>query len=236
MGCGKHARRRWGIPGLVSMTAHAAVLAASLGSSARPSAALSAYHGDSPRTHVSLQVVTPGHLAAFASRSGEPQGPPIPKPRRARAAHRRHAGVDAAPLALTPIPNLLEPPPFHQDDGGAATPSAGSAPSVAAPASPPPSSPARPISPLEASYLRIDETFPPLPASLLRRGRYYTVIVQLCIDVTGHVFDVSLQRSAAAELDAVVLAALRTWRYRPLVIGGHPQPFCHAMILHYQVD
>jgi hypothetical protein len=195
-----------------------------------------AYPGDSPHAHVSLQVISPGHLATLAARPGQPQGPPSPVPHRPRALRRRHAGVAAPPVALAPIPTPLEPPPFQQDDAGAAQPSAGSAPSAPSPASPPPSSPARPISPLEASYLRIHETFPPLPAGLLRRGRYYTVIVQICVDRTGSVFDVALQHGAAPELDAVVLAALHTWRYRPLIVGGTPQPFCHGMILHYQVD
>jgi TonB family protein len=92
------------------------------------------------------------------------------------------------------------------------------------------------LSPTEAKYLRIYETFPSLPSSLRKRGRIYTVGVQLCIAVDGRVARVVLEETAHQELDGAVLTAVHTWRYRPLLVRGVPSPFCHRVRIHYMVQ
>ncbi len=92
------------------------------------------------------------------------------------------------------------------------------------------------LSPTEANHLRIYEIYPHLPPSLRQRSSRYTLVVQLCIARNGRVADVVIERSASQELDAAVLTALHTWRYRPLLVAGVPTPFCHRMQIDYDVQ
>jgi TonB family protein len=93
-----------------------------------------------------------------------------------------------------------------------------------------------PLSPSEARYLRIYETYPPLPSPLVRRGRSYLVAVQICVGIEGRVDNALLDEGADQELDAAVLAAVRTWRYRPLLVAGVARPFCHRIRITYEVQ
>jgi len=102
------------------------------------------------------------------------------------------------------------------------------------PASPPEESPVIPTG--EASYLRTHETYPGLPASLRRRDRTYVVLVRVCVASDGGVDRVLVEQGAAWELDQVIVSAIRTWRYRPRVVGGIPAPFCHRLKLEYTMQ
>ena len=59
------------------------------------------------------------------------------------------------------------------------------------------------------------------------------MLVRLCVADDGRVSDVVIKRGAAPELDRVVAAAMRSWRYRPRIIEGTPRPFCHLMKLEF---
>jgi TonB family protein len=61
----------------------------------------------------------------------------------------------------------------------------------------------------------------------------YVVVVELCVSEQGDVSDAVLKSSASARLDPVVLAAVMTWRYQPLVVDGAPRPFCHEITIEY---
>jgi protein TonB len=140
----------------------------------------------------------------------------------------------------------IEPPPFvEQTEPGIALgdesapvsePVAAAAP-IARPSMPPPPTPAEPaaVSPGEARYLRVYETFPSLPRSLWVSGRLYAVIAQVCVTVEGRVSDVTIKRGAAPELDHAVTATMRSWRYRPRIVQGRPRPFCHLMKLEFSL-
>jgi TonB family protein len=102
---------------------------------------------------------------------------------------------------------------------------------TAATEQPPPAITAR-----EASYLRTYETFPNLPRSLWVYGRTYRVLVEVCVTDAGEVADVMVKSGAAPELDQTLVSAVRSWRYRPRIVGGAARPFCHLMKMEYKLQ
>jgi TonB family protein len=85
-----------------------------------------------------------------------------------------------------------------------------------------------------AAYLRTYEPFPTLPDSCWPPGRTTnTVLLEICVSERGEVSDVVVRESAGEEVDAYLTSAARTWRYRPRVVQGAPQPFCHPIRLVY---
>lgn len=94
---------------------------------------------------------------------------------------------------------------------------------------------ARPfISGLEATALRMRDFFPRLPESLWSRRGPYVVTLDVCVSERGFVDHVTLRSSAAPTLDAMVLAAVTTWRYRPRLVAGVRSPFCHGVTIKYE--
>jgi hypothetical protein len=85
----------------------------------------------------------------------------------------------------------------------------------------------------EATALRIRDYFPRLPAALWTDARPYIVRIGLCVSDAGRVIEAVLQSAASPTLDPLVLAAVRGWRYRPRLVDGQPQPFCHAVTISY---
>jgi hypothetical protein len=81
----------------------------------------------------------------------------------------------------------------------------------------------------EARYLRTYEAYPSLPRSLWVTGRVYAVLAQVCVAVDGGVSTVSIRNGSAPELDHLIAASVRSWRYRPRVVEGAARPFCHLM-------
>ena len=53
------------------------------------------------------------------------------------------------------------------------------------------------------------------------------------VSTAGAVTDATLRTQAVPALDRIVLAAVRTWRYRPLFVAGQPHPFCHEIAIQY---
>jgi hypothetical protein len=103
----------------------------------------------------------------------------------------------------------------------------------------PPPSPARtsppPITYVPASVaqsLRLDDPYPDLPDNM-RGSRPLTALVEICVSDRGLVHRVTLDRTTPPALAQILAGAIRTWRYRPLIAQGHPQPFCHAMQISY---
>jgi TonB family protein len=85
-----------------------------------------------------------------------------------------------------------------------------------------------------AAYLRTYEPFPTLPDSCWPPGRTTnTVLLEICVSERGEVADVVVRESAGEEVDAYLTSAARTWRYRPRIVQGTPQPFCHPIRLVY---
>jgi TonB family protein len=85
-----------------------------------------------------------------------------------------------------------------------------------------------------AAYLRTYEPFPTLPDSCWPPGRTTnTVLLEICVTERGEVADVVVRESAGEEVDAYLTAAARTWRYRPRMVQGIAQQFCHPIRLVY---
>jgi len=73
-----------------------------------------------------------------------------------------------------------------------------------------------------------------LPVGLDRMGETFSALVNICVTATGSVSRVSILRSAGPVLDPQIPKALSRWRYRPLVEGGTPTPFCYN--LNYEIS
>jgi protein TonB len=86
----------------------------------------------------------------------------------------------------------------------------------------------------EATALRVYDAFPRLPEALWKPWQPYIVALEVCVGADGAVSEATLRSSAAPRLDQVVLAAVKTWRYRPRLAGGHPAPFCHGVVIKYE--
>jgi Gram-negative bacterial TonB protein C-terminal len=65
-----------------------------------------------------------------------------------------------------------------------------------------------------------------LPPALNRAGMRLWLLAKICVRSDGQVERVSLIRGADGTLDPLVLAMLKTWRYRPYSVNGRPVPFC----------
>jgi hypothetical protein len=91
------------------------------------------------------------------------------------------------------------------------------------------------ISLREATALRTSDFFPRLPAALWTGRNAYLVALEVCVSEQGWVSEASLRSSASPRLDAIVLAAARGWRYRPRLQGGRPAPFCHGVLIRYEI-
>ncbi|HEY0707960.1 MAG TPA: hypothetical protein VGG33_14245 [Polyangia bacterium] len=87
-----------------------------------------------------------------------------------------------------------------------------------------------------ASYLRKQDSFPSLPASLRRPGAHYLASMEICVAQDGRVSDVGFDRNSPRDLGVALGAAVRGWRYRPLVVDGRASPFCHRLTVSYEIQ
>ena len=62
------------------------------------------------------------------------------------------------------------------------------------------------------------------PASEAKAGRGATVVLQISIDATGAVADVTVQESAGPAFDAPALAAVKQFAFEPAIVDGKPIP------------
>jgi outer membrane biosynthesis protein TonB len=243
-------RRRWGACGLSSLGAHAMVVATCLiGRSGSGQGVTARYLGPGPIEAMPVELVSPDALEpepepAPASRLPTPSLTPRAVARGGRA--RTPRPMRAPPSIRMPSRgNPLIPPPFPADEGeiddvpstpdgpAPVTAGAGGQGASGASAGAIAQSEPYPVSPLQASYLRIYQSFPSVPTGLWFQQRLFSVELKICVATTGDVSGVSLLRSAAPSLDDLTVAAARTWRYKPLVIEGAARPFCHKIIIHY---
>jgi TonB family protein len=87
----------------------------------------------------------------------------------------------------------------------------------------------------EATSLRTHDHFPRLPAALWPDRGPYLVALQVCVSAEGRVSDAALMSHGSARLDPIVVQAVRGWRYRPRLQDGQPGPFCHGILIKYEV-
>jgi hypothetical protein len=238
-----------------SLGAHAALVAAALaGGSSHAGAPRSGgfFAPGMTETTVVIELVAPSDLAVEPSPEPAPRdavtAAPRTVPRHARAAHRSRpapvAMVTEAPAEVRPVEPTLhgdpdeEAPDAEEAPRGPALASlrgaGGAGTSVTAQLPQPIQQ--NPVVSLKWGYRRIEQSFPRLPQSLWVHGKIYSVELQLCVAADGQVSQVGLRRGAARELDEVVVATARTWRYRPYTVDGVARPFCHLMKIDYEVD
>jgi hypothetical protein len=87
-----------------------------------------------------------------------------------------------------------------------------------------------------ARALRIYDQFPSLPEPLRNPGARYALLVDVCVSDQGVVSDVTIAQRGAAQLADVLRAAVRTWRYHPLLVNGDARPFCHVLRVDYSMN
>jgi TonB family protein len=87
-----------------------------------------------------------------------------------------------------------------------------------------------------AAYFRTVEHFPSLPESYWRGGQSeYPMMVEICVSTEGTVARINVQQNKDnnADIDELVVSAIRNWRYRPRMIAGYARPFCHPIRIEY---
>ena len=77
---------------------------------------------------------------------------------------------------------------------------------------------------------------PDFPALLRRAGASYVVMAKICVAPSGAVDSVTIQKRAEPTLDANVVSAVKTWRFRPLTANGAPIPFCYFGRFEFKSD
>ena len=131
--------------------------------------------------------------------------------------------ADIAPAAPPPVPG----PHDGQDQ-------AGSAPDEAEAAAAPMDSGPRHVASYVAAALRVYDHFPRIPEPLRNVAGEYPMLVDVCVSERGQVSQVNITPTGVELLERTLREAVHTWRYRPLVIGGTPRPFCHSVRVIYR--
>ena len=80
---------------------------------------------------------------------------------------------------------------------------------------------------------RVEPLYPPIAISARMQG---LVILETLVDLDGNVEGVKVLRSAGSVLDREALAAVRQWRYAPLILNGRPLRFLVTVILSFSVE
>jgi hypothetical protein len=213
-------RRRWRRSAALSVALHALLIGFLL--TGRPPPKLSGRLGP-------LNAVISVEIAEAATHAAPPPprqgylGPMLRRRPEPIVMHRRSRPA----VTLSSAARAIEPPPFQPTSEGG-----GSAAAPARPATPP--APAW-LSTTAASYLRTYDFFPGAPSSLSRQRAPYVVLARVCVAPDGRVNDVVIEQGAERALDGLLARAMRTWRYRPLVLNGEARAFCHPIRVKYEV-
>jgi hypothetical protein len=141
--------------------------------------------------------------------------------------------AQVAPVASADSGDQREDGPGDQEDDSG-EPAPVPAPAVAGVEQPAPPTKAPVIAPDTARALRVYDTYPMLLAQAsLTRAEF---LVEVCVSDHGQVSDAVIAEGARAGFDHTLRTAIRSWRYRPLVVNGAPTPFCHFMRIKYAVN
>src|SRR5436305_2048216 len=62
------------------------------------------------------------------------------------------------------------------------------------------------------------------------------VVVEVCVSDHGQVSDAVIAEGSLRAVDHTLCTAIRSWRYRPLVVNGAATPFCHFMRITYAMN
>jgi protein TonB len=83
-----------------------------------------------------------------------------------------------------------------------------------------------------ALVLRVEPVYPPFAMAANIQG---TVILEAVVDEQGAVQDVKVLRSQGL-LDRAAIAAVRQWRYSPLLLNGRPEQFVLTVVLTFSLE
>jgi protein TonB len=78
----------------------------------------------------------------------------------------------------------------------------------------------------------VDPVFPPLASQARLSG---LVILEALVDVRGHVQEAKVLRGAPL-FDDAAMAAVRQWRYQPLLLNGQPTAFILTVTLRFNLE
>ena len=194
----------------------------------------------------------PTMLAFVAMPPSPPPPPPPPASAKPKQAQKAEASPKQVQLAA-PVeePRSIEPLPDDEGFdvgvpggveggiiGGVVGGVVGGLPE--APPPPPPPAPARPTPVRIGGQLkqpqlirRVDPEYPPLAVRARVQG---IVILEATVGEDGNVQEVRLLRSAHPLLDPAAEAAVRQWRYSPVVLNDTPVPFILTVTLSFFLE
>jgi outer membrane biosynthesis protein TonB len=195
------------------------------------------------RPHLSVTAVLPPSAVTIDLQTTALEEPPAPAPPAARPKGRgtirsatRRPKVVTSFAPETPIPVVASLDAGDPDeDSEEAAPTQRPTPLVAAIEKEFPSPTKAPvIAPDTARALRVYDTYPMLlaKASLTRAE----ILVEVCVSDHGQVSDAVIAEGGMAAIDHTLRTAIRSWRYRPLVVNGAATPFCHFMRIKYALN
>ena len=197
-------------------------------------------------------------MLAFVAPAPSPPSPPAPAPRAAQPsaptkAVAHNQPVPSAPKVVNPaeVPRSIEAdlagaPSLNEEvaggiDGGVPGGIVGGMVG-GVPEPPPPPPPVAEAPPpiriggaIQSPKLlhRVEPLYPPIAISARMQG---LVILETLVDLDGNVEGVKVLRSAGSVLDREALAAVRQWRYAPLILNGRPLRFLVTVILSFSVE
>ena len=145
----------------------------------------------------------------------QPDTPPTPPP------EKKPTPVKVmTPVIVAPRP-IIQPPAPPQTMAVTETPPPPQPP--IAPRAETPPAPSGPVSIGNLSSKMISATPPRYPVESRRKREQGTVVMKLLLDTEGKVAEIALQNSSGfARLDQAALAAVRRWRWSPVIRNGGP--------------
>jgi protein TonB len=194
-------------------------------------------------------------MMAFAAAPPSPPPPPPPPPPPAapkpapEVVAKPTPTVGAAAPVEAPVEIAPEPPPVHFDEEGVVGGVPGGMPGgvvggvpggLAADIPPPPPLPPAPREPVRVGgsveqptlLHRVDPVYPQLAVAANIEG---SVILEALVDEEGRVLDLRVLRSAGV-LDKAALAAVRQWRYSPVLLNGRPEKFILTVVVTFRLE
>jgi protein TonB len=99
-----------------------------------------------------------------------------------------------------------------------------------------PTAPAGPklVPPHVAALQKMSGDDPDFPPVLRRAGMVYLITAKICVGTSGAVESVTLLKRAHPMLDDNVVAAVKKWRFRPLMVNNAPVPFCSVRAFQFK--
>ena len=189
-------------------------------------------------------------VMAFVAAPPPPASPPPPPPPAPRATPPAARPVPIADAFSAPVeaPSRIEPEAGLDAGeegvqggveggvpGGVLGGIVGGLPGDLLPPPPPPApkGPVRVGGEVKAPALlyRVEPVYPPLALAANIQG---TVILEAIIDQQGLVQEVTVLRSQSV-LDKAAIAAVRQWRYSPLLLNGRPERFILTVVLSFNL-